>query len=162
MQVRSGIDMVEVKRIERIIERGKLQAFLQRLGLQTTIIKPEVMWIITELDKAHARTIKKRLAEQLAGIFAAIEAVSKLLGSGLSRMGRSRYAGQGIQLKEIAVYYEPSGEPKVGLSGYARERALELGIDPNSISLSISHEAGLAIAVAFAISCKEKPPQKVN
>ena len=80
-------------------------------------------------------------APYLAGRWAAKEAVLKVLGTGLTG---------GITWKDIAVLREPTGAPRVALSGAARERARALGI--GRILVSITHGRDLAVAQALGAS----------
>ncbi|MFF5635638.1 holo-ACP synthase [Streptomyces sp. NPDC012825] len=74
----------------------------------------------------------------IAGRLAAKEAVFKLLGS----------VGKPVPWQGIEVLRGPGGRPGVRLSGRAAELARTAGIGP--IDVSISHDAGFAIAVAAA------------
>ncbi|MFE8940026.1 holo-ACP synthase [Streptomyces sp. NPDC000963] len=74
----------------------------------------------------------------IAGRLAAKEAVFKLLGS----------VGRPVPWQGIEVLRGPGGRPGVRLSGRAAELARTAGIGP--IDVSISHDAGFAIAVAAA------------
>ncbi len=74
----------------------------------------------------------------LAARFAAKEAVSKALGTGIGV----------IAWKEVEVVRGPERMPELRLHGEARRLAAELGLENWSISLS--HTGGLAIAMAVA------------
>ncbi len=78
-----------------------------------------------------------RPAEFLAGRFAAKEAVLKALGTGLS---------EGISWKEVEILRSPEGAPVAALRGKAADRLHALGA--SRALVSISHDAGLAVAVA--------------
>jgi holo-[acyl-carrier protein] synthase len=75
---------------------------------------------------------------ELAARFAAKEAVSKALGTGL----------RGIRWREMEVLPDSRGKPLVRLHGSARERAEELGLDEFAISLSHSRRYAIAFVVA--------------
>lgn len=79
--------------------------------------------------------------ERLAARFAAKEAVVKLL-----RPGR----GDAVPLHDVAIVLEPSGAPVVELAGAARALAEREGI--TSIDVSMSHERGMALATAVALT----------
>ncbi|MDM7884978.1 MULTISPECIES: holo-ACP synthase [Curtobacterium] len=79
--------------------------------------------------------------ERLAARFAGKEAVLKLL-----RPGRD----QAVPLTDVAVVLDVSGAPLVELSGRAAELAAAIGCGP--VAVSLSHERGLAIATAVAMS----------
>jgi len=116
-----GIDMVDCARLARAIDRHG-QKFLQR------VFTP------TELEYCLAR---KRRVEHLAGRFAAKEAVFKLLGTGWR---------SGINWTDVEIINEPSGRPRVSLTGYCRELAKDMGL--GEILVSISHISTHAIASA--------------
>ena len=76
--------------------------------------------------------------ERVAGRWAAKEAVSKVLGLGV----------RGVGWREIEVLPNFAGQPQVLLHGRAAARALRLGI--GEVTVSISHERRMAVAVAMA------------
>jgi holo-[acyl-carrier protein] synthase len=76
-------------------------------------------------------------ASHVAGLLAAKEAAFKALGTGW---------GDGIGWRDVAVVRTASGAPALVLSGAAAARAAALGAA--RCHLSISHDGGLAIAVA--------------
>jgi len=119
-----GIDLVEVARIEAILDRHG-DRFLAR--------------VFTPAEAAQSEGRRGR-AEHLAGRFAAKEAVLKALGTGLD---------SGIAWTEIEVVSSPRGQPTVRLVGRAAAVARDLGI--GSWSLSISHTSAQAAASAIAI-----------
>jgi len=120
MLVSSGIDIVEVERIDRAIIRHG-QRFFQRF------------YTSTELVDAGGRT------PALAARFAAKEAVAKALGTGIGEVG----------WKEIEIIKGPHKGPLLHLSGRADEIARELRITAWSISLSHTHEHAVAVAIAL-------------
>ena len=79
--------------------------------------------------------------DTLAGKFAAKEAVSKALGTGI---------GAGIALNDIMILRKVGSPPEVHLEGEAKELARTLGIQ--SWHLSISHAGGFATASVIASS----------
>ena len=76
--------------------------------------------------------------ERIAGRWAAKEAVSKVLGLGV----------RGVGWREIEVLPNYAGQPQVLLHGRAAARAARLGI--GEVTVSISHERRMAVAVAIA------------
>ena len=120
-----GIDMVDCARLRESIERHG-QRFLDR--------------VFTPAEQAYCLG-KKRETEHLAGRFAAKEAVLKVLGTGWRN---------GINWTDIEVSNQPSGQPRVRLSGRCREVADELGL--SSVLISISHIDTHAIASAIGVS----------
>lgn len=79
--------------------------------------------------------------ERLAARFAGKEAVVKLL-----RPTRS----QSVPLHDVAIVLDEHGAPVVELSGAAAALAESAGI--TTIDVSLSHERGLALATAVAMS----------
>jgi holo-[acyl-carrier protein] synthase len=75
----------------------------------------------------------------LAARWAAKEAVAKALGVGIGVVG----------LQEIGVIQDDAGKPVIRLSGNAQRRAAALGLA--SWSVSMSHDAGLALAFVVAL-----------
>ena len=78
--------------------------------------------------------------ERLAARFAAKESVLKLL---------KIPADVAVPWTDIEVGADPSGAPSVALHGRAAEIAAELGV--SSIELTLSHDGGMAMAVAAAM-----------
>lgn len=79
-----------------------------------------------------------RKVERLAGRWAAKEAISKVLGLGV----------RGVGWREIEILPNRAGAPQVYLHGRAARRAETLELD--EVTVSISHERRLAVAVAVA------------
>jgi len=109
-----GVDAAEIPRIAAALERWG-QRFLDR--------------VYTPAEQAYCRG----RAESLAGRFAAKEAVSKALGTGIRRL---------------------RWRPTVYLYGKARARAEQMGAA--WLSVSITHTDDLAIAFVIL---RQKPPQ---
>jgi holo-[acyl-carrier protein] synthase len=80
-----------------------------------------------------------RRGEIAAGLFAAKEAVSKALGTGLA----------GIGLADIEITPDAAGCPRCALSGRALDRARALCGGRFTVWVSITHEAGMAAATAI-------------
>lgn len=116
-----GTDIVEIDRVQQAVQRN--QKLLERL------------FTLRELEYFKRRNMK---AENIAGGFAAKEAILKSLGTGLS----------GMKWKEIEVLREDAGKPVVKLSGKALEHAERNSI--RSIFISISHSRSHAMATAVA------------
>lgn len=113
-----GTDIVEIVRIERVIQRWG-NSFLQR--------------VFTE------RELKLYLKKtpSLAARFSGKEAVMKVLGTGRN----------GVNWREIEIIAEPDGKPLVYLHGRAQRHAHSLGLGKIAISLSHSREYALAFAI---------------
>jgi holo-[acyl-carrier protein] synthase len=84
--------------------------------------------------------------ERLASTLAGKEAVAKVLGTGFRA---------GVRFRDIEILRQPTGRPYARLSGGAQRRASELGL--RSLSVSLCHEAPLAVAVAAGISTGTAP-----
>ena len=119
MIVGSGIDVVEIGRIQKSIDRYG-QRFLGR--------------VYTAAEQAYCLR-KRKSAESFAARFAAKEAGAKALGTGI------RY---GVNWLEIEVAREPGGRPILQFHGRAAEIAARLGA--RRAALSITHTAELAMA----------------
>jgi holo-[acyl-carrier protein] synthase len=76
--------------------------------------------------------------EKIAGRWAAKEAVSKVLGLGV----------RGVGWRDIEVLPNGAGQPQVYLHDRAAARAARIGLE--EVSVSISHERRMAVAVAIA------------
>ena len=99
----TGIDIVEIPRIQQSVERFG-QRFLDR--------------VYTAAEQAYCLR-KRRSAESLAARFAAKEAGAKALGTGISR---------GVNWLEIEVTREPGGRPTLHFHGRAAEIADRMGV----------------------------------
>ena len=121
-----GTDLTAVDRLE---EAAKKERFVQRY--------------VTQQERDYWSSRGKR-AEVLAGLWAAKEAVAKALGSGFSGFGPD----------QIEVAPDALGRPLVHLRDGAKDRAKQLGIA--DLWVSISHDGGMAMAVALAQGGKEE------
>lgn len=119
-----GIDMVEVERMQRLLDR-KGERALARL--------------FTEGERAYAATHPEP-SRHLAARAAAKEAAFKALsGSDLARA---------IGWRELEVVSRPGESPVLRLHGRARERADELTV--SRVHLSITHTEHTAAAFVVA------------
>jgi len=121
--LRCGVDLVKVARMETI-SAAILTRFIQR--------------VYTETEQAQS----KGNLEQLAGLFAAKEATSKALSTGIGK----------VAWRDIEILHKLSGEPSLHLYGNAKLAAEHLGLEEWAVS--ISHEDGLAIASVVALGGK--------
>lgn len=119
-----GVDLVRVERIREAVDRHG-DRFLKR--------------IFTEVELTYCLSSAHKF-ERLAGRFAAKEAASKALGTGLV----------GVGWKEFEVTNLPSGKPVIALSGRARSKADEQGLSRWDVTLA--HEREYAVAVVTAAS----------
>jgi holo-[acyl-carrier protein] synthase len=115
----TGIDVIEIDRIARSIERYG-DHFLGR--------------VFTSGEIAYCRR-KRRSAESFAARFAAKEAAAKALGTGI---------GFGVTWREIEVVREVTGRPLLLLHGRAAQISDSLGVKHSS--LSITHTATQSMA----------------
>ena len=119
-----GIDIVDLDRIQRMIDRHGLK-FLNRT--------------FTEAEIAYCQG-RKKPAQHFAGRFAAKEAVFKAFGTGWR---------EGMGWKEIEVQVDPLGRPRLRLAGKAASKARDLGV--SELLISISHCDCHAIAQVVAV-----------
>lgn len=120
-----GIDVVEVERIASAIER---------LG------EPFLSKLFAPAERAYCDAYQKPELHYAAR-FAAKEAVSKALGTGIG--------GQAGWL-DLEITRDPSGAPKIFLRGAAAEFAKQNGIIEIQISLTHAREYAAANAIAIA------------
>src|SRR3954453_12465034 len=125
----TGIDLIEIERIARAIERWG-DRFLDRV------------YTPAELAIYRARPAS------LAARWAAKEAVAKLLGVGLRGLGGTGESSDALAWIEIEVLSDPQGRPALRLHGRAANRARELRLGPIALSLSHTREHAIAHAVA--------------
>ena len=111
-----GIDLLEIDRLERALER--------RPGLAARLF--------TDGERAYAAT-RARPAMHLAARFCAKEAVAKAL---------ELRAWNWLDVEVLGGGDEP---PSVRLTGAAASKAADLG---KSVSVSLTHQRGMAAAVA--------------
>ncbi len=117
MIIAMGTDIVEINRIEKAAKNNT--KFIDR------ILTPREMDV---LASKHDRS------SSLAASFAAKEAVSKLLGTGIGE----------VSWHEIEILNNSKGAPYVILSGKAKEISTQMDID--EILISITHDKRTAFA----------------
>jgi holo-[acyl-carrier protein] synthase len=120
MILKSGIDLVEIRRLEDI-QPAVRQRFLNR--------------VFTDNELA----LVGDSTASLAGRFAAKEAVAKTLGCGIGP----------VSWKEIEILRGEAGQPELKLEGNAARMAEEMGLEQWSISISHTAEHAVAVAVAL-------------
>ena len=123
MIVGVGVDIVEVNRIAASLERFGSR-FLDKI-LVDAEQRPELS--------------DRRLAAYVAKQFAAKEAVSKALGTGM---------GAGVNFAVICILRNRHSMPYVELKGRASDHAMRIGADRIQVSLSDEREYALAYAIA--------------
>ncbi len=119
MILKTGVDIIEIARIQAVFDR-RGERFLKR--------------VFSDLEIFECRG----RAEALAIRFAAKEAVSKALGTGIGP----------ISWQEVETLHKWSGEPYLVLHGAAKKIAEELGLAVWAVSLSHSRENAIAVVVA--------------
>jgi holo-[acyl-carrier protein] synthase len=117
-----GVDLCEVERMRRVLERTP--GFAAR--------------VFTEAEREVCAR-RRNAAEGYAARFAAKEAVLKALGAGLGACA----------LRDIEVVRSPSGAPSVALHGTAVDLAASRGVA--AWHLSMTHTSIVAEAVAVAV-----------
>lgn len=123
VNVAVGIDIIEVERVRKAFEQHG-ERFLRRV------------FTGTEIEQCRGRV------SRLASSFAAKEAISKALGTGM----------HGIAWRELEVVRLGSGRPSVRLYGNARRRAELLGLSAFDVSMADLQQFCIAIAVAVQTS----------
>lgn len=120
-----GHDIIEIGRITAILERSTGQAFMRR--------------VLTDAERTLAEQRAARLAEFVAGRFAAKEAISKAFGCGI---------GGKLSFTDISILPAEGGRPVVCISDEAWHR-LGLQEQQHTVHISITHQP--AMASAFAV-----------
>ncbi len=120
MNLSTGIDLIEIVRIERALEKYG-ERFLKR--------------IYTEGEIVQAR----ENAPELAARFAAKEATSKALGTGIGP----------VSWTEMETINLRSGKPEIRLHGKAAQIAALQGFTTWTVSLT--HSRGMAAAVVICL-----------
>ena len=122
MIVGSGIDLTEIGRIQKSMDRYG-ERFLAR--------------VYTPAEQAYCLR-KRKAAESFAARFAAKEAGAKALGTGIS---------YGVNWLEIEVGREPSGRPTLLFHGRAAQMAARLGATRAALSITHTNELAMASVV---------------
>lgn len=117
-----GVDLVNIPRMERALSRwgGRL---VERL-----FTPREAGFCYARARPAHAFALR----------FAAKEALSKALGTGLK---------QGVRWRDMEVLHEPSGKPTMRVRGRTSGILGERGVLKVHLSLSDEREYGIAMVV---------------
>jgi len=119
MQLRTGIDILEIERVRLAMEKHGDR-------FQRRIFTP------AEITECKGR------ADALAVRFAGKEAAVKALGTGIGPVG----------WLDVETLHEPGGRPYLVLHGNAEKIASSLGLTDWSISLSHSQSHAVAVVVA--------------
>ena len=121
-----GNDMIDIRRVERIIERYG-ERFLERVFTET------------ERLKSDGRTMR---AASYAKRFAAKEACAKALGTGFR---------QGVFWRDMGVVNLPSGRPTLELTGGAARALVLLTPDGHEVHIDLSITDDFPTAQAIVI-----------
>ena len=121
-----GSDLIDIRRIEKSLERYG-DRFVAR--------------IFTEVEKAKSERRKARAASY-AKRFAAKEACSKALGSGIS---------EGVFWRDMGVVNLPSGKPTMHLTGGAAEKLEKLLPPEHRAVIHLTITDDFPLAQAFVI-----------
>jgi holo-[acyl-carrier protein] synthase len=121
-----GSDLIDIRRIEKTLERHGAR-FIDR--------------IFTDTEKRKSESRKQRAASY-AKRFAAKEACSKALGTGLS---------QGVFWKDMGVANLPSGKPTMVLSGGAKARLDQMVPSGKRANIHLTITDDFPLAQAFVI-----------
>ena len=89
--------------------------------------------VFTKQEQAYAMSRGKMAPSSYAAMWAAKEACLKALGCGIV-----------LPMTEVEVLHDPEGRPLYCLHGEAERR-----LDGGTLSLSLTHEAGIAAAVCI-------------
>ena len=117
-----GIDIVDVLRLRRILERQG-DRFTRR--------------VFTSGEQSYCRGHRDP-APYFAARFAAKEALFKALGTGWA---------EGVTWLDVEVRRDNHGAPKIALTGRAGELSRALGTQ--AVHLSLSHSEGSAVALVI-------------
>jgi holo-[acyl-carrier protein] synthase len=122
MIVGTGVDIVEIERLRRIVEKQK-DRFLSR---------------VFTLEEQRFCNMHRDPAPHFAARFAAKEAVFKALGTGWAK---------GVKWVDVEVRREGREAPLLALYGEALKISQSLGARKSHISLSHSDNWALAMAI---------------
>ena len=114
-----GFDAVTISRMEKSMQS---ELFMQKQ--------------FSPAERALFESRKARAAQTAAANFAAKEALSKALGTGIFK----------LDLSEISVLRRESGEPYFEFSGLMKEKMSSVHL---SAEVSLSHEGGMAFAMVL-------------
>lgn len=128
MNISTGIDLIEISRIEKALNRHG-ERFLKRIFTEAELAPLRS----SRIASANPRVI----AAELAARFAAKEACSKALGTGIGP----------VSWKEMEIFNDPSGKPTLRLTGRAAQIASFLDFTSWTVSLTHSRDTAAAVVV---------------
>lgn len=126
-----GSDLIDIRRIEKSLERFG-ERFTSRL--------------YTDLERARAERRPNDRAATYAKRFAAKEACSKALGSGIS---------QGVYWRDMGVANLPSGQPTMLLTGGAARRLAQLTPEGYVARIHVTLTDDYPLALSFVMISAE-------
>ena len=109
----TGVDIVQISRIEKLAN-NKRESFLNRIFTDNEI---------AYIDK------KGNNSKTIAGLFAAKEAISKALGTGIGQ----------VSWKNLEIYHDDKGKPLVSLSSNLTPLLDELGLNNNKFEVLLGN-----------------------
>ena len=130
-----GSDIIDIRRMEKTLARFG-DRFTHR--------------VYTELERARAERRPNQRADTYAKRFAAKEACSKALGTGLK---------QGVFWRDMGVANLPSGQPTMKLTGGALRRLEALTPPGHTAHIHVSLTDDYPMAFAFVIISAELTPK---
>lgn len=119
--MRTGIDIVDIRRIQSILDKKK-EKFYNKL-----FTPREIQFFQSRRDNP----------ETVAGHFAAKEAVSKMLGTGIGH----------IAWKDIEVLHDKCGKPYINMTDKISRHLEDMNL--NHMDISITHEKEFSVAMAI-------------
>ena len=125
MNIRCGIDIIEIDRISKVLSDG--ESFRNK--------------VFTQRERDYCESRGRGSVQSYAARFCAKEEVVKALGTGISK---------GISYQDIEILNEENGKPKVILHGEAERIFKELG--SKAIDISLTHSRAYAAAQAVILT----------
>ena len=123
--MRVGLDMVEIDRVAACLDNPR---FAQRVFGE---------------EEREELMLRRFAPQSAAAAFAAKEAFSKALGTGI----------RGFALTEVQLLHNELGAPYLKLSGRAKEIAARMGLE---FSVSLTHTRDCAAAVVVAVEADRR------
>jgi len=122
-----GSDLIDIRRVEKVVERHG-ERFISR--------------IFTEIERAKAERRARTTVDTYAKRFAAKEACSKALGTGIR---------QGVWWRDMGVVNLPGGRPTMKLTGGALKRLESLTPPGHEARIDLTITDEYPIAQAFVV-----------
>lgn len=135
MSVGLGVDIVEIGRMRKILDRTP--SFARK--------------VFTEAEQAYCNA-KANPATHYAARFAAKEAVCKALGTGI--------LVDGMHMTDVEVVRDHRGKPAVALHGRMKEIAEEQGVLDVPLSLTYTHSVAVANAVVITQASQQEKEKR--